>query len=92
MGVVRDIALCVVGIALIAIVVDAALRTFVLPRGSVVRLTRVISVVISRIFELVLRPDEDLRDARPRDGALRAGRAHGDGRGLAGDAHRARSR
>src|SRR3954462_15564565 len=56
MEVVRDIALCVVGIALIAAVVDAALRTFVLPRGSVVRLTRAISVVISRIFELVLRP------------------------------------
>jgi len=46
----------VVGIALIATVVDAALRTFVLPRGSVVRLTRAISVVISRIFELILRP------------------------------------
>ena len=56
MEVVRDIALCVVGIALIATVVDAALRTFVLPRGSVVRLTRAISVVISRIFELILRP------------------------------------
>src|SRR6478735_327535 len=56
MEVVRDIALCVVGIALIATVVDAALRTFVLPRGSGVRLTRAISVVISRIFELILRP------------------------------------
>jgi len=56
MEVVRDIALCVVGVALIATVVDAALRTFVLPRGSVVRLTRAISVVISRIFELILRP------------------------------------
>ena len=41
---------------LIGIVVDAALRTFVLPRGAVVRLTRAISVVISRVFELILRP------------------------------------
>src|SRR6478735_6808863 len=56
MAVLRDIALCVAGVGLIAIVVDAALRTFVLPRGSVVRLTRALSVVISRVFELILRP------------------------------------
>ena len=33
MTVLRDVALCVVGIALITVVVDAALRTFVLPAG-----------------------------------------------------------
>jgi hypothetical protein len=55
-AVARDVALWVVGIALIVIVVDAALRTFVLPRGSVVRLTRGLSVVIRRVFDLVLRP------------------------------------
>ena len=52
----RDVALCVVGVALIVIVVDAALRTFVLPRAAVVRLTRVISVTIRRVFDLILRP------------------------------------
>ena len=62
MAVLRDIALCVVGVVLIAVVVDAALRTFVLPRGSVVRLTRAISVVISRVFEAGAAPGEDLRD------------------------------
>jgi hypothetical protein len=56
MAVVRDAVLCVAGVALIAIVVDAALRTFVLPRGAVVRLTRMISVAVSRVFELVVRP------------------------------------
>jgi len=52
----RDVVLVVVGVALIVIVVDAALRTFVLPRGSVVRLTRIISLVIRRVLDLVLRP------------------------------------
>jgi hypothetical protein len=55
-AVARDVTLCVVGVLLIAIVVDAALRTFVLPRGAVVRLTRAISVAVSRVFGLVLRP------------------------------------
>src|SRR6476646_8300139 len=71
MEVLRDVALCVVGVALIAIVVDAALRTFVLPRASVVRLTRVISVVISRLFELLVRPAKTY-EARDRVMALYA--------------------
>ena len=54
MSVMRDLALWVVGIVLVALVVDAALRTFVLPRGAVVRLTRLISVVISRVFASIL--------------------------------------
>src|SRR6476620_6658577 len=71
MEVVRDVALCVLGVVLIATVVDAALRTFVLPRASVVRLTRVISVVISRLFELLVRPAKTY-EARDRVMALYA--------------------
>ena len=55
MAVLRDIALWVVGLALIAVVVDAAVRTFVLPRGAVVRLSRLISVAIRRGFDLRVR-------------------------------------
>lgn len=50
-----DVGLWAAGIALIAIVVDAAVRTFVLPRGVVVRLTRLISVAIRVVFDVRLR-------------------------------------
>ena len=53
--VVRDVALWAAGIALIAIVVDAAVRTFVLPRGVVVRLTRLVSVAIRKLFDARVR-------------------------------------
>ena len=55
MDVVRDVALWIGGIALIAIVIDAAVRTFVLPRGVVVRLTRIVSVAVRRLFDVRLR-------------------------------------
>ena len=55
MNVLRDVALWIGGLALIAIVVDAAVRTFVLPRGAVVRLTRVVSVMIRHAFDLRVR-------------------------------------
>ena len=55
MNVLRDVALWLGGLTVILIVVDAAVRTFVLPRGAVVRLTRVISVVIRRAFDLRVR-------------------------------------
>lgn len=54
MDTLRDVALWVGGIVLISIVVDAAVRTFVLPRGSVVRLTRIISVAIRKLFDVRL--------------------------------------
>lgn len=52
MAVLRDIALWVVGLALIGVVVDAAVRTFVLPRGAAVRLSRLISVAMRRLFDV----------------------------------------
>ena len=59
------VALFVAGVALVVIVLDSALRTFVLPRGVVVRLTRVVSVVVRRLFDLRLHWAADLRGARP---------------------------
>ncbi|MBK5288456.1 MAG: hypothetical protein JJE46_08310 [Acidimicrobiia bacterium] len=55
MTVVRDVLLWCAGIALIVVVVDAAIRTFVLPRGAVVRLTRVIAVGVRSAFDVRLR-------------------------------------
>jgi hypothetical protein len=43
------------GTGLIVAVIDAAVRTFVLPRGSVVALTRVIWVSTRRVFNLIAR-------------------------------------
>ncbi len=51
----RDVALCVAGVALVAIVLDSALRTFVLPRGVFVRSTRFISIVVRRMFDVPTR-------------------------------------
>ncbi len=55
MIVARDVGLWVAGLLLIAVVVDAAVRTFVLPRGVVVRSTRMVSVAIRLVFELRVR-------------------------------------
>src|SRR3954451_16642918 len=46
----------IAGAVLVIAVVDAAIRTFVLPRGVVVSLTRVISRAVRAIFGVVLRP------------------------------------
>ena len=51
MALTRDIVYWLIGIGLVVVVGDAVLRTFVLPRGSVVRLTRVVSVVIRMGFD-----------------------------------------
>lgn len=61
MEVLRQAAFWVVGVGLIVVVVDAAIRTFVLPRGSVVRLTRADSLVVRWIFDLVIRPARTYR-------------------------------
>jgi hypothetical protein len=53
--VVGSAALFVVGVVLVAVALDSALRTFVLPRGVLVRLTRTVSVVVRRLFEVRLR-------------------------------------
>jgi hypothetical protein len=54
MDAVRDVALFVGGVALVVIVLDSALRTFVLPRGVVVRFTRAVSVLVRKLFDLRL--------------------------------------
>jgi hypothetical protein len=53
--VLRQVGFWVVGIVLIVVVVDAAIRTFVLPRGAVVRLTRVDSLIVRWVFDVVVR-------------------------------------
>jgi hypothetical protein len=55
MDVVRDIALILVGVLLVGVVLDSALRTFVLPRGVVVPLTRFVMVTVRHVFDLRLR-------------------------------------
>jgi hypothetical protein len=51
---VGSVALFVAGVALVVIVLDSALRTFVLPRGVVVRLTRFVSVTVRKLFDVRL--------------------------------------
>lgn len=53
MDLATDSAWFAVGLVLILTVVDAALRSLVLPRGSVVALTRVIWVCTRRVFNLI---------------------------------------
>ncbi len=50
------VVVALVGIAAIVVVLDAAIRTFVLPRGSFVRFTRVIASSTRVVFDLVARP------------------------------------
>ncbi len=49
------VGLVAVGIAVVVWVLDAAIRTFVLPRGSAVRLTRWIATVNTRVFRMIGR-------------------------------------
>ena len=44
------------GVLIVVLVLDAAVRTFVLPRGVPVMLTRMISLSLRRAFDLVARP------------------------------------
>ena len=55
MNIAADVVLAVVGIALIVIVFDAALRTFVLPRGVAPLLTRQYFRVARRVFDAFAR-------------------------------------
>lgn len=54
METVLSLALFVAGLALVVVVLDSALRTFVLPRGAFVRLTRLVSVAVRKVFDLRL--------------------------------------
>ena len=44
------------GVLVVVVVVDAAIRTFVLPRGAMVTITRIISRLSRLLFDLVGRP------------------------------------
>jgi hypothetical protein len=48
-----NVAWFVAGLGLLGVVIDAAVRTLVLPRGSVVSLSRVIWLTSRRVFELI---------------------------------------
>ena len=54
MRVLLDVLLFAAGALLVAIVLDAAIRTFVLPRGSVVRLTRIVFLGVRGVFDVPL--------------------------------------
>ena len=73
---VGDVLLIVVGVVAVVIVLDAAIRTFVVPRGTRRALHgRSCSASLRRVFTLFASPQPRLRGARPRDGAVRAVRA-----------------
>lgn len=49
----------IAGVLLVAVVLDAAIRTFVLPRGVQVRLTRAVSLATRAAFDALARPNRD---------------------------------
>ncbi len=61
----------IAGACLIVFVLDAAIRTFVLPRGVIVMLTRAIARAVRAVFGVVLRP-ADTYESRDRILALYA--------------------
>lgn len=66
-----DILLALLGIAIVLMVVDSAMRTFVLPRGVVSWLTRVIFRTLGSLFRAITRP-MNTYEARDRAMALYA--------------------
>ena len=50
-----NVALAVLGTAMILLVFDSALRTFVLPRGVTTVLTRAVFVPLRQVFNLFAR-------------------------------------
>ena len=48
-----DVALVVAGALLVLLVLDSAVRTFVLPRGVTVLYSRIVFILIGRVFRLV---------------------------------------
>ena len=69
MNTVFDVALIVLGIVAVVIVLDAALRTFVLPRGAPVLFTHIIFRSVRSVLELIARPTRsfEFRDALPKN-------------------------
>jgi hypothetical protein len=53
------VVLVVVGVAAVVVVLDAAIRTFVLPRASPVRLTRWVARLVTIAFQSIARPQHD---------------------------------
>jgi hypothetical protein len=54
--IVARIAATIAGVAAVIIVVDSAIRTFVLPRGVTVTFTRIVSIFTRLVFDLFTRP------------------------------------
>jgi hypothetical protein len=54
--IVLRVAVGLVGVAVVVAVVDAAVRTFVLPRGATVTLTRIIARALRLLFDAFARP------------------------------------
>jgi len=66
---VTDALLGLAGALLVVIVLDSALRSFVLPRSVVQPLTRAVALAVRRVFDVVLRPTRTY-EARDRIMAL----------------------
>jgi len=66
---VTDALLGLAGALLVVIVLDSALRSFVLPRSAVQPLTRAVALAVRRVFDVVLRPTRTY-EARDRIMAL----------------------
>jgi hypothetical protein len=69
--IVAHIALIVVGVLVVFMVLDAALRTFVLPRGAGVRFTHIVFRTVRRFLQVFARPNRSY-EARDRVMALYA--------------------
>ena len=67
MATVGDVLLVLLGFALIIAVLDSAVRTFVLPRGVVSFVTRVVFQSMRRLFGLITRP---IKTYEARDGVM----------------------
>src|SRR5581483_4226300 len=55
MGTVVDVVLVLAGVTLVCIVLDSAMRTFVLPRAVVSRLTRIVFRSLRVLFDAIAR-------------------------------------
>src|SRR6185436_14119179 len=57
MHVLADLALIAIGVVAVFIVLDAALRTFVLPRGAPVYFTHLVFRTVRRLLDVLARPN-----------------------------------
>jgi hypothetical protein len=70
-NVLADIALVAAGVTAVVVVFDAAVRTFVLPRGEPVWFTHIVFVTVRRLLEAIAHPNRSY-EARDRVMALYA--------------------